>query len=225
MASPWSSGPVGVWVSVAPDVNVKSGASVSTPSVTSNVTGKVTQATIAGKAQGSPVFLGTCENGVTIRAIPEYENVMNDFGGTRKPFDRIYEGEDALSVGILTRWNEPVYRALESIPNFGGVPGVNQPGDIGTMMITEGYAYTVWLEFLFSSGRAGYTKAAWVAGGFPAGYRFPFSWLEGPKERETGTRAGKIHLTFYHGRGFDPVSGKFMCADQDMSLVSGVALN
>src|SRR5438105_3720161 len=97
----------------------------------------------------APIFLGHSERGVRIRIAPEYEPVHNDLGG-RVPIDWLYEGETAIISADLTRFNEAVYELIAARPRtstLGSVPGVNVPGDIGTMMITEGFAYPLWLVF------------------------------------------------------------------------------
>ena len=164
-------------------------------------------------------YLGTCENGITIRGVPEFEPVMNDIGGTRKPFDRLYQGEDALSIGVLTRWNETVYQFMASIPSAGVFPGICNLGNIGTLMITEGFAYEVYLQFPYAA------KTLFSANGMPPGYRFPFSYLEGPIEQERGTKPNKRHLTFYHGRGYDPSTGGFLLYDFNMTPIPAIPPN
>jgi hypothetical protein len=224
----YNSGPVNVYVGMQFAINnVKPVMPVNQPAPFQSPGGTVMPnsptpnpvASFSGLAASFLFYLGTCENGVTIREVPEYEPVMNDLGGTRKPFDRLFQGSDALSIGVLTRWNEAVYQRISSIPNYLGNEGFELPGAIGTLMITEGWAYHVYLQFPY------FAKALFANNAMMPGYHFPFSYLEGPIEQERGTRPNKRHLTFYHGRGYNPATGVFGLYDYNLSVVPALPPN
>lgn len=158
---------------------------------------------------GTPVYLGTCETAPRPRFNPQWAPVNNDIGGVRLPFDMIYSGEDATISGALTVWNWPVYAACRRRPNNTGTIGFGAAGDIGTLMVTEGMAYPLWLHYPYFSKFSGV--------GMPAGRRFLACWLLGPDEEEPGTGVNKIHFTFQAFRAYDGSTGAFTLFDENMS--------
>ncbi len=153
---------------------------------------------ISGTAK-SPIYLGTGETAPNIDIKIEYSPVMNDIGGDRLPFDRIYEGSEADISVVLTRWNEPTVAALMSVPNAAGVRGRQTPTDLGTLMGSEGYTFPVWLLFPRSPLNAGGLLAQ---AGMPAGYRF-FSCINMGDSMQFGTRANKHHVMVHATRGWN----------------------
>lgn len=166
----------------------------------------------------SLTYLGTCEKAPKIVHRPAWKPVFNDIGGTEVPFDVSYQGEEAFTFADLTRWNEPVFSALQARPNFpGDVRGLNIPGDIGTLMLTEGRAYQLFIFFPYVA------KPAYASGGMPAGYRFVATFLEGPDElSELGTSPRKINLIFHHIRGWDPKTQRFVCYDHAVGAMPAI---
>jgi hypothetical protein len=171
-------------------------------------------------ALSGPAFFGTTERTPRIQIRPAWSPVYNDLGGSKVPFDMMYEGEESLESGTFTRWNELIHATLANRPSTLGSRGRNVAGDIGTYMIAEGMAYTLWMVFPYAS------KALFAANNMPPGYRFPFSWLEGPDDLdENGTNPRKIGLLWHSLRGFDPSTGSFLLYDHDMSAVAGLGIN
>src|SRR5262245_17371992 len=117
----------------------------------------------------------------------------------------MYQGCEALTSGTFTRWNEVIHAAMATRPNSAfGVRGLNVAGDIGSFMIAEGMAYPLWVQFPYAA------KALFTANGMPPGYKFPFSWLEGPDDHEElGTNPYKIGLLWHSMRGFNKETGEF----------------
>lgn len=141
-----------------------------------------------------PVYLGTAETAPDIDIQREYEGVPNDLGGSRLPMDRIYEGEEGMVGGVLTRWNEEVIAALMSVPDFeNGTRGLNNQFDLGTLMGSEGFAFPVWVVFPYAS------KPAFA--GMPAGYRF-WSCINMSEGIRPGTRAKRHQVLFKAQRSF-----------------------
>lgn len=162
----------------------------------------------------NPAFLGTAEFAPAIHVRREWESVFNDFGGGRVPFDTMYESKEGFTFADLTRWDENVYQQLAAAPRTaeGGFDPTNPQdgadfvGDIGSLMITEGLAYSVFIKFPFAS------KSAYA--GMKPGYRFPASYLMGPDEANSlGTKPFKRHIVFHHLRTFEPSTQIFRLYD------------
>lgn len=183
MAQPWVTGPVEIW------------AAAQTPSAS---------------------FLGYGEQAPDIDLHPEYDEVFCDVSGSKIPFDKLDEGEWGTGAVLLTYWDQAVLTKLQSRPRVStaateiSVAGTRQKGEIGTLLLTEGYAYSVWYKFPYAT-----LKPAMV--GMPAGYRFPGSFLFGPDRRKSGTKANKIGLTLIHLPVYTRASGDFLLYDNNMS--------
>jgi hypothetical protein len=178
----------------------------------------------AGIGAGSaPVFVGHAEQGMSIDIRAGWEPVMNDLAGTKVPFDMSYQGEEAILSGTLTRWNEAVVAAMAARWNaqasFLGGPqrGSENTFARGTLMLTEGAAFPIWLNFPLSSIAAFAT--------LPDGYRFAAGFLESPDRLEPGTRPYKIQMIWHCLAVFTPSNGSFLLYDHDMSAVAALPLN
>lgn len=163
---------------------------------------------------GTPVYLGSAEVAPRIRLNPQWVPVNNDAAGARLPYDVIWSGEDGTISGALTVWNWAVYAACRRRPNNAGTIGFNAVGDVGTLMVTEGMAYPLWLHFPY------FTKFS--GAGMPAGRRFLACWLLGPDEEEPGTGVNRVHFTFQAHRWYDPSTGTFTLYDENMSGIPAV---
>lgn len=179
----------------------------------------------AGVGFGSaPMFVGYTERQPEILVRPYWTTVLCDFFGQNSPADLIYDGEDALLTAEVTKFNENVYSIMADravARNGVAARGHNTPGEIGTLVVQEQVAFTLWFRFPYSA------KAAMA--GMPAGYRWPWVTLEGP-DRLTGlgTVNRKILLSWHALRNLDlTVSNPFgrgdlKLYDSDMSSVSGL---
>lgn len=163
---------------------------------------------------GAPSYLGTCEESPDIEIRPEFEPVRNDIGGVKVPFDMSYQGEDALIVLDLNRWDEDVLRACQALPGTsagGNTRGQSGPLDVGTLMLTESKTIPVYIVFPFNS------KPAMAR--MPQGYRFFAAYNLGPhRNRPLGTRPRKVLTAFHAIRSFDPAHGTFLLYDEDVSV-------
>lgn len=169
----------------------------------------------------APVFFGHGERAPKPSLNRGYEPVMCDLSGTQLPFDVLYEGQDALIRVDFTRWNEPVYQAISNITSTAVPtnlsPGVDPSSAVGTLMVTEGKTYPVWLRFPYG-GAGGKASMATL----PRGYRYLSCVLESPDDREPGTGVNRLSLIFHAYRAFSPSLGTFTLYDYDMSALGPI---
>lgn len=129
----------------------------------------------------------------------EFEPVFNDVMGTRLPYDYSYQGQEAFIDYMFTRFNELVYELCASVPQqIAGVPGINVDGDVGTLMVTEGKTFPVWITFPYAA------KAVFGGNSMPAGYRFFACLMKGPDRHRSGTGVRKIGVHFHATRVYVP---------------------
>jgi hypothetical protein len=171
----------------------------------------------------TPSFLGTCESAPRIQHTPRFSPVMNDIAGDQEPYDESYQGKSGLIFGDLTVWNWNVLSALFNRPATVGAAagatadGVDPVGAVGSLMITEGLAYTLWVQFPYAAGAQAH--AVFAAGGMVPGYRYQAAWLVGPDEIDPGTKPNKVHVQFRARRAYNPTSGAFILYDHNMAVL------
>lgn len=164
----------------------------------------------------TPVYLGHCESAPRIAWNPQFEPVMNDLAGSRLPYDMLYQGKDAMIIGDLTIWNWLIWDRVRSRPDFNDVPDTNDRFDLGSLMLTEGKCFPLWITYPYVA------KAAMAAGGMPAGRHFLATYLVGPDNEDPGTRVNKVHVQFHALRAWDPVTGGHKLSDANMTGVPAV---
>lgn len=216
MAIPQVSGPVSLWVAASPvRVTAALRAAAATQGSATSTTGGTAGALAVALARlaATPTFLGTGETGPTVRKRRHYAPVMNDLAGPVVPFDKIRGGQDAIVSVSLTRWNPPVYRSIASV-SASGLPGFETSADRGTLMMTEGQSFVLYLRYPFFD-----SHPAMAAQGMIPGYRFFNAMLDGEDDEETGTRANKEHLTFYCGGLWDTPTNSWSLYDHNVAGV------
>ncbi len=180
MAQPYSTGPAHIFIGVGPG--------------------------------GAPIYLGTCEGAPRIEHRAALEPVMNDISGPRVPFDKMWVGEEAMVSVDMTRWNEPVRALALSRWQRGGVipRGTENTFARGTLLITEGMAFGLWVLFpnsIFNPAMAT----------LPNGYRYPAAWVETPESLEPGVRPYKTRMVFSALGVYTPAVGGFLLYDGNMA--------
>ena len=120
-------------------------------------------------AAGTAAFFGTAEGYPRHERRPEYEQLMNDVGGRRKPVDMSWQGMDATLSLVMTVWDEGIAQILENLPrfelsSFSTPPGSWAFSDMGALMAFEGNAMQIWLAYNFAA------KTAY--GPLPLGYHY-----------------------------------------------------
>lgn len=170
---------------------------------------------------GGVAYLGTTERTPKILIRPAWEPLFNDIGG-KVPFDMSYEGEEAFISGDFNRFNESVYADMAARASALSAPvrGIDTPGNIGALMLTEKLTINLWMLFPYTA------KPAMNPAGnaMPSGYHFYATYLVGPDELEPlGTTPRKIRLIWHALRIFD-AQGNFNLYDHDMSVVAGLSV-
>jgi hypothetical protein len=178
-------------------------------------------------AGGSPLFLGHGERAPRIQVYRQYKPAHTDIAG-EVPHDKGYGGEWAVVSVALTRYNESTLAIIEDVAtvNTGTPPsrGFNLPGEIGSLMLTEGLTYPLYLRFPFAAKPA-YRNPA--SGAMPAGYRFYAAHLGSPDDLfDLGPpNARKVGLIFECMRAFDPTvtnaygGGSFQLYDHSLAAL------
>lgn len=182
-----------------------------------------------GSLAGPAVFVGHAERTPSVQIKPSFSPVYCDLFGQRVPADFLYDGEEAMISADVTRFNESTYAFMAQRPDAtiaGARRGSNIPGDIGTLMVAEGYAYSLFLRFPYAAKPAFSTGSG---GAMPAGYRFLAAFLEGPDDLgPLGTTNRRIRLNWRAARVPSVVTGSSFGAvaltlyDHDMSRTVGV---
>lgn len=152
---------------------------------------------------GTPLYLGTAEDAPEIELGPEFEPVMNDISGKKKPLDMQYQGEDALISVDLNRYNEATYALLAQRINSGAPRGTDNALDIGSLAATEGLQLCCAILFPFAA------KPAMGAGGMPPGYYFPAVVPIGPEKLTMGTKPKKVNVLLYAWPLYNFATGTF----------------
>lgn len=164
--------------------------------------------------QIQPILVGTAERTPQMLVRPAWSPVFNDISGPIVPLDLGFVGAEGFVIYNLTRWNEAGYQLLASYPSFSGGRGSWGVDDVGTLMMTEEQALTVWVYFPYGKYPAYSTM--------PQGYRFPGAVPYGPEDmNQLGTQARRLGLLFHCLPAFDGTS--FTLYDNDMSAVSGLS--
>jgi hypothetical protein len=141
----------------------------------------------------SPVFLGHGERAPTIDITPNYLPVKAHYGG-EIPVDAIFSGETGKVRMELVRFNHNALNMLKnrarSMLDQNPVKGLFEPGQIGTMIISEYSFFELWLRFTHSK------KLHNNNGDLPDGYRFLTAVLEPESIVGGSSTIMKVSLTF-----------------------------
>lgn len=168
---------------------------------------------------GAPVYLGHGREAPDIEVDPEWFDVECDLGGKVR-IDVGAAGEAGKGSVLLTWYNESVLRLIQDRAAL-IARGFQDPGEIGTLLLTEGFTYKVW--FVFPNAQ----KAAYQAGRggpSPLGYRFWNGYVRGPDKIISGSKTARlmqVHWDFL--RTFDAsvtdglMLGRWTLYDEDVT--------
>lgn len=154
----------------------------------------------------TPVFVGTDNDTPTIDIIPRFREVRNDIGG-EDPLDDSYQGRSAAVRYKINRMDEVAIAALEQTNPFSATQrGADDPGDVGSLMVTEGKAFPVWVVFPYAANSPipAIAKAAML--GMPAGYHFVAGHLTRDTHSRLGTKEKDFDLEIVCRRIYKPFS-------------------
>jgi hypothetical protein len=179
-----------------------------------------------------PRGLGFCEQAPEIHIDEMLENVACDVTG-KAPLDKVVAGESGRISGTLVQLNWPSVRSIQNRASsrIGSVPGGYTPGQLGTLVQTEGAAFTLWVLFM-SAGKAVFQNATtgpFAGGPMPKGYRFPVCTLAPETIVPSSTKATKLQIAIDAMQQWDPTAyvqgvgyGKLTLYDNDMSAVASL---
>lgn len=163
------------------------------------------------------LYLGTAQRPPKHRIRRGFVPVYNDISGTQVPFDLLYSSQEAFTIFDLNRFNRSVLNRIQSMPNTLGASGINTAADIGTLMLTEGFAFTLIIAYPFAT-----SHPAMAAAGLPRGIVFPGTVLEGPDDIDDGTTAEKINLIFHSIPMYVPSTGAFVLAHANVPALPAI---
>lgn len=111
---------------------------------------------------------------------------MNDIGGRKVPMEQAFENEECFITAELNRFSWTAMRFLRNrVTGVAGTNGVFTTTSIGSLMLTEGWANTLYLIYPYALAKPFNQNA--VNGALPAGYALPGAIFEGPDVEEGGT--------------------------------------
>lgn len=180
----------------------------------------------------SPQFLGYAESFPRMEFRPGWYPVMSDPTGPEKPADMSFASMDAVIAFNLTLWDERIAQSMEVFPGpglAGGAPagGLYSPGtwsfnDIGTLMMTEGYAFDAWVQFPFGGATAGPTGHPFMST-LPSGYHFKSCLHLGPWVPEPGAKPFKRQMVWLAWPKMKFTNRTLSLFDYDMSAIASLA--
>jgi|HubBroStandDraft_3_1064219.scaffolds.fasta_scaffold329365_1 hypothetical protein len=174
---------------------------------------------VAGSsASPQPAFIGHGERAPRVEIVQNFKPVMCDLSGDMEQYDAMFMLGHAIIEVDLIRSNIAPLFAMQAQPNpWNAVTlpaGLNAVGDVGTIMLTEGFAPPLWVRWPYS------LKASMF--GLPNGLHFFRTYLLGPNLHTMGTVPYKFRALFYAMSVYQisgPVAGGFACYDGIMSAL------
>lgn len=150
-------------------------------------------------ANAAPMFLGWTNDGVDLEFRPRWGEHKTDLSGGPEgpPADKYYAGQDAIVSGVFSRINLNCYYAAadKSVGVFGlSVPGIDDPGDRGALMVAEGRSYQLWLKHPHA------TKPFYAQGPDGAlvlGYHFMAAVMDRESLPKLGPRPKRLSLAWH----------------------------
>jgi len=165
-------------------------------------------------------WLGTGKVAPRIRIRRRFRPIYQSDAGKQVEYDKAYSGQDAIIEMKLNNWNEYTYAQLAARVNQrsqgGGPRGVDTQDSIGSLMLTEGLAYMLFIQFPNAA------KPVMQAAGMPAGYRF-FAAYPLIEDVRPGLPANELQLTWHALKLYDFRTGNQWLFDHDMSNVPTLA--
>ena len=167
-----------------------------------------------------PSFLGTTEVAPSIVFDYQYADFVNALAGVKLPMDQVAQGDSAIVVADVNRWDEVVLEGLMLNvvnPVTSNKIGTESAQTRGTLMIGERQARTLWMVFPYANKPV-------YAGVMPQGYRFFSTWLISPMKKENLNTTPMINrLIFRCLAPYNPALGTFTLYDFNVSGMPAIS--
>lgn len=173
-----------------------------------------------GVGLSSPSFYGYGEVAPQSVIQPRWAKVMSDRTGGMVPRDKMYQSEEAFVFIKFAEWNDIVRETVASTPLAQyGRAGSHNFGDIGTLVVTEGFSLTLYLVYPFSFAVAGHPvfNASSGANKLVNGYRFFGVTLE--QQTNVGGTQPNSTLNHFHSIPVLQANGSLICYDHNVTAV------
>jgi hypothetical protein len=180
---------------------------------------------------GTPVFLGHGERAPQIQHSVRLEDFVCDISGSM-PLDACYAGMMAHISVTLVRYNMIVLQLIEARARSStfpvSLPGIDLPGQIGTLVVIEQATYELWLRH---DGAAKPFMQNPANGVMPLGYHYFAATLDTESLQGGSVTPFKATLPWkcYRVPDFKVTNlygtGAWQLFDYDMSAVAGLPIN
>ena len=161
----------------------------------------------------TPTLLGAGRVPPEPETVPKYFGVKSDLSGQELNYDDGFAGAECMVTFEMTIWDSVVLETVASAFNLIGESDMQWiDTDIGTLMVTEGYAFPVW----FRAGRR--NVPAMQALGMAKGYRYMGNRLMRFQEKR-GNKENSMLLVFHSRATRNKVNDTWTLRDRDMTAV------
>ena len=170
-------------------------------------------------AAGALSFLGWAEGDTRISLAAAEDEIRTDLGGPAIPSDVQFMGEQAFISCDLSRWDKAVLKKLKSrLPsanNSNVSGGTYSVGQMGALMIAEGYAVRLLLK-------GGYSAKNLNSGDLPI-WNFLAAWPTSNLDVGISTRASRFRLTMRAIPVIDWGTGSSTLYNQDVTGIPSIS--
>lgn len=148
---------------------------------------------------GALQYFGTASHCPRPRIMRAFKPLMNDVTAHQLPFDKSNQGQKAVLTMSMSRWDYSLYGRMAQVTQ-GGDPGQLNFGSLGTLMLFEGFAMNIGIQFPY--------QAVSAFSNMPRGYVFYGCTMESDDLMEEGGTEGQIlSLTFEATSVYNPATG------------------
>lgn len=173
-----------------------------------------------GTGINTPSFLGYGEVGPDSQIFERWTKVMSDRTGGIVARDKMYQGQEALIFITFAEWNDLVRSLVMGTPTqtIANV-GVNTFFQVGSLAITEGASFVLYLVYPYAFGGAQHpTFSATGVNPLVGGYRFFGTTVEFHNWRP-GTRPNTVTIHFHSLPALQTATGALILYDNNVQQV------
>jgi hypothetical protein len=175
---------------------------------------------VAGAGSVTPLFFGYGSVAPQSQIFARWTKVLSDRTGGMVPRDKMYQGQEALIFIEFAEWSDAVRESIAAtpVPNVAKA-GVNSPGDIGTLAITEGAYFILYMVYPYSFNAGGHPVFR-TGGANPIvpGYRFVGTTLES-MTRKDGTQPNAALCNFHAIPVLNYLTGALTLYDHNLTAI------